>query len=103
VLIFGAPLRRAMLPVVLLPGMVVGAIGAAILMYKVRPGEETRAKMIGALLGFGLPPLLFWGLAALQPKNEGTLGNVFAGIFLAAPSGIAAIVAAKRRAGIKRT
>jgi len=59
----------------------------------VPPGKTLRAIALGILLGVGLPLVGFFGLAAVLPKNEGTMGYILAGIALAVPSGVAGIIA----------
>jgi nitrate reductase NapE component len=102
-LVFGArsrvePVNFALLPLMLFPAVVLGLVGAAIMSFVVRPGERLGAMIVGIVVGFGLPPVAFWGLAAVLPKDESTLGYVLAGFIFAVPSGIAGIVSANWRA-----
>ena len=94
----GEPKHSDLLPLVLFPASVLGAVGAAIMTFVVRRGERRSAMIVGTVVGFGLPPVAFWSLAAVLPKNEATMGYVLARCILAVPSGIAGIVSATWRA-----
>lgn len=77
----------------LIPGLVMGALGASIMTLVVRPGRRVSAVAVGASLGFGIPLAFFLALVEFLPKNEATLGYGLAGPLFALPSGIAGIVA----------
>jgi hypothetical protein len=70
-----------------------GVLGSAVLTFVVQPGRTWTAITVGAVLSFGFPLAVFWGLAAVLPnKNEATLGYALAGPTFALPSGFAGIV-----------
>ena len=81
----------------LVPGLVMGALGATIMTLVVEPGRTFSAVIVGFFVGSGVPLIVFWGLAALGPKNEATLGYGIFGFLFAVPSGIAGIIAGSWR------
>jgi hypothetical protein len=69
-LFFNEHLPFAMLFQLLIPALVLGAVGAAIMTFIVQPGEKLGALLVGIVVGFGLPPVAFWGLAAARPRTK---------------------------------
>jgi hypothetical protein len=72
--------------ILLVPGLVMGVLGSAVLTFVVQPGRTWTAITVRAVLGFGFPLAVFWGLAAVLPKNEATLGYTLAGRTFALPA-----------------
>jgi hypothetical protein len=96
-IVLQGPFSLGKLGLGLLPGVVLGAIGTAIMNFVVPAGSKS-APVTGFLLGGALPPIVLWTLAIILPKDEGTMGYVLFGFILAIPNAIAGAVAGKWRA-----
>jgi hypothetical protein len=101
---FGGGLERLLALLYLLaPALVLGAIGASVMTFAVPPGRKLAALFAGIAVGFVLPVVTFWGLAAVLPKDEGSMGYVLAGWVFGILGGVAGIVAGTWRAAERRT
>jgi len=96
-LLFTMPFSLHLVAALMVPGLVMGALGATIMTLVVEPGRTFSAVIVGFFVGSGIPLIVFWGLAALGPKNEATLGYGIFGFLFAVPSGIAGIIAGSWR------
>ena len=76
---------------------VFGLIGAAAMTVGVPARRKLAAIAVGVAFGITLPLVIFWGLAAALPKNEGTVGYFLFGYVYAVPSGLAGAVAGSWR------
>jgi len=95
--LFTTPFSLRLVAALMVPGLVMGALGATIMTLVVEPGRTFSAVIVGFFVGSGVPLIVFWGLAALGPKNEATLGYGIFGFLFAVPSGIAGIIAGSWR------
>src|SRR5258707_8862703 len=95
--LFPTPFSLRLVAALMVPGLVMGALGATIMTLVVERGRTFSAVIVGFLVGLGVPLIVFWGLAALGPKNEATLGYGIFGFLFAVPSGIAGIIAGSWR------
>jgi hypothetical protein len=76
----------------LLPGIVLGLIGTAILTIVIPAGSKN-APVTGVVIGGGLPAVILWALAVIPPKNEAPMGYFLFGFILAVPNAIAGAIA----------
>src|SRR3981081_2038411 len=90
--LFTMPFSLRLMAALTVPGFLMGAFGAAIMTLVVQPGKKLSAMIVGFVGGSGVPLIVFWGLAVLLPKSEGTLGSALFGFVFAVPSGIAGII-----------